>query len=323
MEDKQEIIIPSENEQSDFLKKLESIGVDIKEYLALSEEEKEVVNKVIKEVGGIETPEEVTTYETLYSEDYDEIPVDFMTFLTSDYYIGKATRNGDFLYPFWKEEAQRILLRTDINEIALSGSIGIGKSTFATIMMAYHLYKTMCLKDPQAYFNLSPGSKIVYILLNNTLSSSQGGGFDNLQKWIIDSPWFLKHGKVVGREHPVYIPDKGFELLVGSRVQHTLGRHIICVTGDTVIYTSEGEFKIEDLEDKQIQVFCYNEETEQVELSEPCYVRHTGFADELIEITLEDDSIVKCTLDHKLLIKDKGYVEARYLTETDEIVSIN
>lgn len=315
---------------------LASINIPLEYYNSLSEEEKSAVNDIIGEIANKGSYE---SYEQLYYADYDEIPVDFITFVSDDRYLGRSTRNGKFLYDFWKQEATKIFNRNDINEVALSGSIGIGKTTAACIMMSYHLYKTMCMKDPQAFFGLSPGSEIVYAFLNNTLSSSYKVGYDTVQSFLKESPWFLKHGVVSGRSDPKYYPEKGFGFLVGSRSQHTLGRHIICslldevsfapgqnvnyekcLTGDTVIKTTDGDFKIEDLEGKKLKVYNYSPENDSIVVSEECTVIKTMETNEIVEIEVEDGTVIRCTPFHRLMLKDGTYKMAKDLSEEDELM---
>lgn len=297
---------------------LSGLGINPSIYESLSPEEKSAVEVVLSEISMTGSQEGSRSFEELYYSDYDEIPVDFITFITDDQYLGKSTRNGQFLYPFWKKEAIKIF---DANcvEVALSGSIGIGKTTAADVMIAYHLYRTMCLRDPQAFFNLSPGSKIAYAFLNNTLSSSYGVGYETLQSFLRESPWFLKHGKLVGRGEPYYYPEKGFEFIVGSRPQHTLGRHVICLSGDTEIVTDKGVKTIGSLEDQCIRVFSYDEQGNKV-LSDECTVKQTATVTELFEIELEDGTVLKCTPEHKFLLKNGTYKMAKDLSEDDELV---
>ena len=319
---------------------LSMLGVDPAEYDALSDEEKLAVEQAIAEIS---TGKESTIYEDLYYKDYDEIPVSFLQFICDDNYLGKSTRHGEFLYPFWKKECNDIFTSyDDCVEIALSGSIGTGKTTNACLMMAYHLYRTMCMKDPQAFFHLSPGSVITYAFLNNTLASSYGVGYNTVQQFLKESPWFLKHGSIVGRVDPEYKPEKGFDFMVGSRVQHTLGRHVICalldevsfsqgqdvnyekcLVGDTVIKTTDGDYKIEDLVDKKFKVYNYSPESNSIVVSEECTAIKTMDTTEVYEIELEDGSFIKCTPFHRLMLKDGTYKMAKDLTEDDELMDIN
>ena len=212
---------------------LASAGINPKAYQSLRPEEKAVVDEVLKEFA---EQGKSDILDSLYDTDYDERPVDFIQFITDDAYLGKTTRNGDFLYPFWRKEIQKIYSLPDVSEVAFSGSIGIGKTTAAVLAMVYHLYKIMCMKDPQAFFNLSPGSEITYAFLNNTLSSSYGVAYKTFQAFVQESPWFLKHGKIAGRTTPEYYPEKGFGFIVGSRPQHTLGKHVIAAIMDEVSF---------------------------------------------------------------------------------------
>ena len=214
-------------------KQLADAGINPQAYKALKPEEKAVVDEVLKEIAESGQSE---ILQSLYDADYDERPIDFIQFITDDAYLGKTTRHGEFLYPFWRQEINKIYSLPDISEVAFSGSIGIGKTTAAVLAMIYHLYKTMCMKDPQAFFNLSPGSEITYAFINNTLSSSYGVAYKTFQAFIQESPWFLKHGKIAGRVTPEYYPEKGFGFIVGSRPQHTLGKHVICAIMDEVSF---------------------------------------------------------------------------------------
>lgn len=210
---------------------LAKAGISPKAYSELSESERQVVDEVLKEIAS----GSLDTYDQLYYSDYDEIPVDFLTFITDDRYLGKSTRHGQFLYPFWRNEIPRIF-SANVSEVALSGSIGVGKSTAAVLALIYHLYRTMCMKNPQEFFSLAPGTKIEYAFLNNTLGSSYGVAYSAFQAFIQESPWFLKHGKIAGRNYPEYVPEKGFGFVVGSKPQHTLGRAIIGAIMDEVSF---------------------------------------------------------------------------------------
>lgn len=300
---------------------LADLGISPEGYNNLSDSERKVVDQVLLDIANGDNE----LYEELYYSDYDEVPVDFITFISDDRYLGKSTRNGQFLYPFWKKEDVKIIQAYDsgeISEVALSGSIGVGKTVNAVLLGIYHLYRTMCMKNPQEFFGLAPGSRIDYAFLNNTLSSSYGVAYSTFQAFIQESPWFLKHGKIVGRSYPEYVPEKGFGFVVGSKPQHSLGKHVICLTGDTIIKTTEGDYKIEDLVGKTIKVYNYSPEENKSIISDDCTVVHTMDTNELIEIELEDGTTINCTPFHRLMLKDGSYKMAKDLTTDDEIMEI-
>jgi len=100
-----------------------------------------------------------------------------------------------------------------------------------------------------------------------------------------------------------------------------------CLTGETLINTIEyGLITIKALIDKELDSFnvlCIDEEgNEQVGIGKNA--RFMKETDELIEIYTETE-IIRCTLDHKILIKRKDknvWVEAKDLSENDHIVNV-
>ena len=50
------------------------------------------------------------SYVSPFGQDYSvyaEKPVDIMTFIKNDYFLGKFTDNGDRIYPFWKNTLEK------------------------------------------------------------------------------------------------------------------------------------------------------------------------------------------------------------------------
>src|SRR4051794_1799496 len=60
------------------------------------------------------------------------------------------------------------------NNIALvvramvTGGIGIGKTTIASIILPYMCHWVLCLKDPQKFFELMPGSRIAFMMMSTS-----------------------------------------------------------------------------------------------------------------------------------------------------------
>ena len=113
-----------------------------------------------------------------------------------------------------------------VHNCGLSGAIGLGKSTIATVGLAYVLHRLLCLKDPAAYYKLTRGSKVAIAIFNISLDQGFGVGFSKLQSMLMKSPWFLEHGTVSGLKNQTYYPGKDIEILVGSKMEHFLGRDI-------------------------------------------------------------------------------------------------
>jgi len=104
----------------------------------------------------------------------------------------------------------------------------------------------------------------------------------------------------------------------------------ICVTGDTKVQIKiekeTKEIEIQDLEfalqtNPEVYILSYNQETLEKEYKLITNFGMTNPDAELLEI--EDETIgfkLQCTPEHKILTKNRGWVEAQHLTEEDELV---
>ena len=94
-----------------------------------------------------------------------------------------------------------------------------------------------------------------------------------------------------------------------------------CFTEDTQILTSKGYKSFKELVNnyKDIQVYSVDPNTFQITSSNIKIVTKTKEVQHLIEFNF-NNTIIKCTLDHKFLLKDGTYKMAKDLTENDDIV---
>lgn len=307
--------------QSDAVQEIaRDLGYDL---MSMSEEEKQIFFKILREM--IEKGES-ETLTSLWYEDYEEIPVDIDTFIEDPEYLGNSTDRGRLIYPYWRDVLRKIFAPgAKYYEVAITGGIGLGKTTIAVIGLCYMLHKLLCLRDPQAYYGLTKSSVIGIAFFNVSMDLSFGVAYRKMQNFLLESPWFLRHGEVRGNKDKIYVPGKNISFVVGSKEEHGLGKDIFCLTGDTKIVTSQGIKTLEELEGEKVSVLSFNIDTGRFEWSRPSLIMATGVRDDIYEITLEDGSVFRCTGDHKVLVrKNNGYeyVEARNLREGDDIVSL-
>lgn len=287
----------------------------------LSTSEQEVIVQILTEYAETGVSK---TYESVWLEDYEEIPVDIDTFLEDDNYLGLATNHGKQIYPFWRTQLRTMFEGgvMDFEEIAFTGAIGIGKTAIAVYAIAYLLYRLLCLRNPQRYFGFADTDDIAIFFFNATVALACGVGFARLHAACMESPWFKAHGEVKGSSsNPYYVPSKHIVIKAGSNSSHGLGQQVFCVVGNTKIITSLGAINIADLDGGLIEVLQYDPET-GAEYFVPASVWKTKMTQQTIRITLENGSVIEGTPDHKIMMSDGSYKELQDLTEDDDILCI-
>lgn len=203
----------------------------------LSPEQKETVIKILKDTLKNDKSEELNE---LLATDYEQLPVDIDTFMTDGQYMGQYTNFGRNLkYRKWPETLRdwfpNPLAPSPYTEIAVTGATRLGKTVNTCYAGAYFLHRLMCLRDPNSYYG-QPGATLWFCFYNNTLDSATDTGYGTFQKMLQSSPWFMERGKVFGSKNLTYKPNKDIEFMIGSELQHTLGRNIIWAMADEVSF---------------------------------------------------------------------------------------
>lgn len=206
----------------------------------LSDEEKQVALSILQQYSQKGYSD---LHNRLQADDYEEIPVDIHTFLHDPDYLGSALTDeeGRFtLFKYWEDLFDKIyddnLSHANFNILALTGAIGLGKSTMAVILGIYELYKMLCLKNPYTHYGLMPTDLITFAVLNITKDAALGVAWQKLQSLIQGSPWFLRHGTLTRSTSPQWQPPKGIELIYGSQPRHILGRAVYWAFLDEVSF---------------------------------------------------------------------------------------
>ena len=301
------------------------VNINTKEFQNLSQEEQNLVLQILSQY---EKDGNSQIYNDIIYADYEEIPVDIITFLHDPHYLGNALINDEgkySIFPYWEKFLKNVFpnnIDTNYNTAILSGGIGLGKSTIAVIGILYELYRMMCLKNPYKHYGLQEIDLITFAFINITLDAAKGVAWDKCQQLLQKSEWFMQRGTLSKSANPIWRPPKGIELITGSNTNHIIGRALFaCLDGDTEIATANGDIKISQLIDKNIQVKSIDKNG-NICLSDLCTIQATKKSIEEYQIELEDGTVIKCTPEHLFMLKDGTYKQAKYLTEDDELFDI-
>lgn len=127
--------------------------------------------------------------------DFMERPASILEFLGEEYLnIEKGVRDGvkECLVSIFGEEPNVYNL-AKVQRAMFTGGIGIGKTTFASIALPYMCHWVLCLKDPQDFFGLLPGSRIAFMQMSTSETQAKEVLFGDIFARIKHSKWFKKY----------------------------------------------------------------------------------------------------------------------------------
>lgn len=122
------------------------------------------------------------------SEEWKLPPVDFRTFVESEYLLNKP----GVLWPAVLKEGAEINSGKYV-EVVLTGGIGVAKSTLALYTQAYQLYVLTCMENPHEAFDLDPSSEILIVFQSITKDLAKDVDYGRFRAMIDDSPYFKKY----------------------------------------------------------------------------------------------------------------------------------
>lgn len=209
-------------------------------YDTCSVEEQQYLIQILQELSDTGTS---PTYDTLWLQDYKELPVDLDTFLCDDRYLGLTNREGQAIYPYWKQSMHDIFdAGNQYTQCVFTGATRIGKTSTAITCAAYMLYRMMCLRDPQKFFQKKEISQFSVLFFNLTLDLAKSVAFREFNDTLKMSPWFNDHGTFSKSERNFYYIPEGGKIVVeaGSDVAHSLGKQVFCAILDEVNFAKSG-----------------------------------------------------------------------------------
>lgn len=127
--------------------------------------------------------------------EFIEKPASIIEFLGSDYLnIEKGVRQGvkDELIELFGLEVNHERI-AKVRWAMFTGAIGIGKTTLSSICIPYMVHWVLCLRDPQGFYDLLPGSRIAFMQMSTSEDQAKETVFGDIKARIQYSPWFANH----------------------------------------------------------------------------------------------------------------------------------
>lgn len=182
--------------------------------------------------------------------DFEEIPVDIETFVTSPSYLDMGeTPLSEYQYQlirassqiyhestlialYGEEEGRRKFKAETMNEVVAALGKGSGKDFLSTIACAYVAYLLLCLKDPARYYNKPAGDNIDIVNIAVNAAQANNVFFKNFKKRIDGSPWF--QGKYTHKSGEIHF-DKSVSAYSGHSEREAFeGLNVIYVVLDEI-----------------------------------------------------------------------------------------
>lgn len=269
------------------------------------------------------------TYDTLWLQDYKELPVDLDTFLCDERYLGATTDNGNAIYPYWKSAMHDVFdAGNKYVQVVFTGATRIGKTSTAITCAAYMLYRMMCLRDPQKFFQKKEVSQFSLLFFNLTLDLARSVAYREFNDTLKLSKWFNQHGTFSKSERNFYYIPEGGKIVVeaGSDVSHSLGKQVFCLVGTTEVYTTTGTYTLEQLASIQRKsrwkTFYSSDGRTIMPEDRPSAVVETKRVKHTYKVYVDDTHYVEGTPEHELMLLDGSYVRMDDIDEGDILFGI-
>jgi len=204
-----------------------------KSLVNLTDDEMQLMSALSKELG----EDESEVHDALYDHTYRTRPVNMQEFIENPYYLGEGCAS---IYPQLKSDLIRLFDST-YREFLTTGSIGVGKSYGASIVICRLLYEYSCMISPQRSLGLSPASTLVIPLISKNLALSRDVLKAAVDEKIKMSPYFMRKCSPDIRKDYTLFPN-GVRVNVGSYISdRVLGTDVIacifdeCLTKKSVV----------------------------------------------------------------------------------------
>lgn len=142
-----------------------------------------------------------------------------------------------------------------------TGGIGVGKTTLASIILTYCVHWCYCLRDPQQFFGLMPGSRIAFMLMSTSESQAKEVLFGDIKARIESSPWFQQFCDYDRNfKNQLRMAKNLWIVPGGSEESRFEGYNVLCKDEKTEILTTSGWKRYDEISVGE-KVLTLNHET--------------------------------------------------------------
>lgn len=156
--------------------------------------------------------------------EFEERPATITEFLGPKYLnIDKGVRPGlrAVLTDIFGDVPPSYRLSPEYAEALMTGAIGIGKTTFASIVLPYMCHWVLCMKNPQDFFTLLPGSRIAFMMMSTSESQAKEVIFADVFARIDHSVWFKKYPYDPNYKNQIRFTQKDIWIIPGDSAETT------------------------------------------------------------------------------------------------------
>ena len=157
------------------------------------------------------------------------------------------------MYLGLKDETYPEVLRTFVRlfsgnyqEAAISWGIGSGKSFLSALAICYLLHQALCLRDPQAYYGLAPGSKIAFLNMGLNALQARKVVFEEIRSKVLRSPWFRRNAPCEALATELRFPKDIIVIPGNSAETYPLGFNVLGAVLDEASWYLESESGLRD-----------------------------------------------------------------------------
>jgi hypothetical protein len=170
----------------------------------------------------------------LFGMVYDEIPVSMEEFVCGRRYLGLQGSIDPV-----KLELLVKFADPHVRKVWLAIGKGGGKSFMVSVVQAWTVYNLLCLKRPDLFYMLGPGSKIAAVNLSVAKEQAKDVVFAEFIGRLSHSPWFA--GKYEAQVGKCLFPKDVFAISGGSSATSFYGYHTIQGSIDEASYLLDRE----------------------------------------------------------------------------------